>query len=98
MKYYVQYEQTITSAWSSEEGKYVPIKPEQWDMLGSDGVYILDGRNSLETMKQDAQERWGKLEKRRMITGYRIVKAERFTDPEVVLYAVRKINIKYKKL
>ena len=88
MKYYVQYQQTITSTWSSEENKFLPCKPEQWDMLGSDGVYILDGRNNLETMVNDANRRWGKLLKKDMITGYKIIKADSFTEKGIEIYSI----------
>ena len=55
-----------------------------YENLGSDGVFILDGRNTLETMKRDAQERLFRLRNVRQIDGYRIMKGERFTNAEQV--------------
>jgi len=56
------------------------------DNLGSDGVYILDGRNRLNTMKCDAIMQMHKLRKVANIDGYKIIKAERFTDEGSLIY------------
>ena len=56
------------------------------DNLGSDGVFILDGRNKLETMKYDALLQMLRLNKVANIDGYRIIKAERFTDEGLLIY------------
>jgi len=57
------------------------------DNLGSDGVFILDGRNTIETMKCDAMLQMNRLRKVASIDGYKIIKAERFTDnPRSIVY------------
>lgn len=71
MKYYLQF--------------YHVIENELQEICGSDGVFILDGRNSLRTMKCDAQERIYKLRNVQKIAGYAIMKGERFTN-SVCLY------------
>jgi len=55
------------------------------DVCGSDGIFILDGRNTLRTMKHDALERMYKLRNVCSIDGYKIMKGERF-DNSVCLY------------
>lgn len=51
------------------------------EALGSDGVFILDGRNNLETMNNDATERMNKLRKvQPHYIGYRIYRGERIAD------------------
>jgi len=72
MKYYVQFTHV-------ENNKMV-------DNLGSDGVFILDGRNTLRTMICDVMVRTDQLRKVANIDGYRIIKADRFTDEGTVIY------------
>ena len=72
MKYYVQFTHVR--------------KNEMKRNLGSDGVFILDGRNSLDTMKVDAMIRMNQLRNVACIDGYRIIKADRFTDEGTVIY------------
>ena len=55
-------------------------KIEVVDVCGSDGVFILDGRNNLRTMKCDALKRMHKLRNVCAIDGYKIMKGERFDD------------------
>lgn len=63
------------------------------DLLGSDGVFILDGRNNLETMKADAQLRIHKLRfVQPHIAGYKIIKGARFDDNNPILY--KEIDVK----
>ena len=62
---------------------------ELHENIGSDGVFILDGRNTLNTMKCDAQERLFRLRNVSKIDGYRIMKGERFTNAEQVYEWVR---------
>jgi DNA repair exonuclease SbcCD ATPase subunit len=56
------------------------------DKLGSDGVYILDGRNSLNTMINDSIKRLNKINRNNHIVSFKIVKAERFSDNGRVIY------------
>ena len=57
------------------------------EMCGSDGVFILDARTNLETMKADAISRIQKLSKLRQITGYKIIRATSFLDDGKVIYS-----------
>jgi hypothetical protein len=76
MKVYVQF---LTKAL---DGK------EIIDLLGSEGVFILDGRNSLATWKADATERAYRMRKvHPTIVGWKIIVNDRFTDdPDKVVY------------
>ena len=89
MKVYVQFyhlstgyiEGSIPPRFSDENKK--PI-----ELCGSDGVFILDGRNNIETMEEDAQQRMQKLNKfGKQITGYRILRANSFLDNGKVVYS-----------
>lgn len=53
--------------------------------LGSDEVYILDGRNSLQNQIIIAERL--SLGKSYKVSGFKIIKAKRFTDDGVVLYS-----------
>lgn len=55
------------------------------DLIGSEGVYILDGRNSLNTLIYDSRLRLDKM-RRKDIVSFEIIKAERFTDNGKVIY------------
>lgn len=50
------------------------------DAPGTDGVYILDGRNSQHTMTRDAKRQAQRLSHIRRYAGFQLVKGERFTD------------------
>jgi len=51
------------------------------EAMGSDGVFILDARNKLQTMKIDSMLRIHRLRKVRPdFIGYRIYKSERFDN------------------
>jgi len=54
-------------------------------MCGSNGVFILDGRNNLSTMVMDSTNRELKLGNN--IRGFKIIRAERFTDKGQILYS-----------
>jgi len=72
MKYYVQFTHIRNN--------------EIVDNLGSNGVFILDGRNTIETMQCDALLRMNELRKVANIDGYKIVRARRFTDKGTIIY------------
>jgi hypothetical protein len=82
MKYHVQFlEQSIV-----DNGLLV-------EALGSDGVFILDGRNTLETMKEDAMDRLRALRKVRKFVGFVIKEGNRFdraacifTETDIAIY------------
>ena len=60
--------------------KYTP-EGEIQELLGSDGVYILDGRNHIGTMIKDSLERIEKLKNvQKKIVGFKIMKGPRFGD------------------
>ena len=65
------------------------IDDELHEILGSDGVFILDGRNKLRTMKCDAQERIHKLRNVQKIDGYRIMRGSRFGNSVCVYEWIR---------
>jgi len=51
------------------------------ELLGSDGVFVLDGRNNLGTMIRDSMERIEKLKNvQPSIVGFSIIKGSRFGD------------------
>jgi len=75
MKYYVQF-------------KTINNKGILWDATGSDGVFILDGRNSLENMIIDANERMKQLSKVRTFKGFDIIRGDKIRDGNTVMYRV----------
>jgi hypothetical protein len=55
------------------------LKGSTVEALGSDGVFILDGRKSLDTMTTDAHKRFRQMNKHlHNYVGWRIMKGERF--------------------
>ena len=55
------------------------------EALGSDGVFILDGRNNLFTMEQDADERMASMNKHiHNYVGWRIKRGSRFSNSVIV--------------
>ncbi len=58
-------------------------KPQE--LLGSDGVFILDGRNSLGGMCKDSIERASQLKNvQPHIIGFKIMKGKRFTESDEI--------------
>jgi len=86
MKYYVQFEETRKDKWNDKTRGFEDCTPYQVDAIGSDGVYILDGRNSLNTMIQDAKDRAKLINLLCHFTGFKIVRGSRFSDNNTVLY------------
>lgn len=83
MKVYVQFYQLSTGY----DGNHFSEKNKKpIEMLGSDGVFILDARTTIETMKDDVMSRIQKLSKTRRIIGYKIISATNFSDNGRVLY------------
>ena len=66
MKYYVQFSHVVDD--------------ELQELCGSDGVFLLDGRNNISTMRCDAQARIAQLQNVQDIEAYKIMKGERFDD------------------
>jgi len=72
MKYYVQFYRALDSNSKTE-------------MLGSDSVFILDGRNSLPTMIEDAKRRIHQLKNiHDDIVAFTINKGERFSESHII--------------
>jgi len=59
------------------------------DLLGSDGVSILDGRLNLESMINYCHKKVSEHYSRRFIVGFDIIKAKDFLDEGNVLYKTR---------
>ena len=76
MKYYVQF-LNESSGRTFKDGQIFEVPKFPIDAIGSDGVFILDGRNSLEIMINDAKERQAKFKN---FIGFKIMKGERFTN------------------
>ena len=89
MKVYVQFYQNSTGYIAgSIPPRFSDEHIRPIEMCGSDGVFVLDGRNNIETMKDDANERVQKLNKfGKQITGYKIVRANSFLDSGKVVYS-----------
>lgn len=60
------------------------LKDTDIEACGSDGVFILDERNKLIIMKNDAKKRIAQLSKIHQFSGYEIRKGERFEKYKVV--------------
>lgn len=54
------------------------LNGETVEQLGSDGVYILDGRNKLQTMIQDGYNRAYMLRKIHTFKGFKVKRVTRF--------------------
>ena len=66
------------------------------ETLGSDGVFILDGRNNINTWKVDAMVRMNQLSNvQPNYIGYRIYKGNRFSDNNTMIYEWIKFGSKY---
>ena len=61
MKYYVQFEEKRNYAWNSSTNNIEEVPEYFVDCLGSSGIFILDGRNRLDTMIQDAKNQAKRL-------------------------------------
>lgn len=72
---------SIPPRFSDEHIKPIP-------MCGSDSVYILDGRNSIDNMIFDAERRMEKMRTiHTYIIGYKIIKAQSLLDTGTILYS-----------
>ena len=91
MKYYAQFKVLHNKAWSKEQGKLVDVIPYLRDKIGSDGVYVLDGRNNLCTMIVDCHDRVAKLRNLFQVDGFDICKGEKFST-SVIVYQSLQLN------
>jgi len=88
MKTFVEFYTTNTDKWDNKNMRFVPCSPYNVALCGSDSVYILDGRNTLETMKEDAKERMRKLKNvQSHITGFKILKGDTIARNTKVIYS-----------
>ena len=83
MKYYVQF-LTLSSGQKFSNGKIITVDKFPIEAMGSDSVFILDGRNSLNTMKIDAKKRIEQLKNIHSFIGFKIMKGERFTESKEI--------------
>ena len=72
MKNYVQFQHLVN-------GKIV-------DGCGSDSVFILDGRNNLSTMIQDAEQRRDRLKLAKGYIAFKIMQGSRFSDNNKIVH------------
>jgi len=82
-KYFVQFKELRSYKWNNAANKLERVAPYYIDACGSDGVFILDGRNALETMENDAIERAHKLSKVKSYDRYEIRKGT-FSESELL--------------
>ena len=59
MKNYVQFKRINNLKY--QDGKMIEVEPYLQEILGSDGVFILDGRNDINTMINDCHDRIKRL-------------------------------------
>jgi len=59
---------------------YVQFLQGGIEACGSDAVFILDGRNSVDVMKEDARDRAQYLRRVRKYDGFRIYRGQRIMD------------------
>lgn len=87
MKYYVQF---LTLSTGYVQGSIPPVFKDEnkkpVEMLGSDGVRILDGRLSLNSMINETNNTWSKHVNKNSIVGFEIRKGVRFGSNDTVLY------------
>lgn len=72
MKFFVQFKELRAKIMNDYPFQHSPCKPFLVDSCGSDSIFILDGRNSLSTMIQDAKDRIKKLRPVKQIDGFEI--------------------------
>ena len=74
--YFVQFQETMTRKWDASKRALVECEPYVVDATGSEGVFILDGRNSIYTMRADAKERAYRLRLIHNFTHAKIMKGK----------------------
>ena len=88
MKYYAQFTQIRDTKWSQDTCEWTPCTPYHQDILGSIGIFILDGRNNLDTMIHDAIDQAMRLAQVSKIDGFRIMNSYdgRFSNSHQVFF------------
>ena len=89
MKYYAQFKVLNNKVCDKEQGELLEVIPYLCDKLGSDGVYVLDGRNNLDTMIFDCYDRINWLKSIYRVDGFDICKGERFTTSKVIYQSLQ---------
>lgn len=87
MKYVQFYQKSTGYVAGSIPPRFSDANIKPIEICGSDGVYILDGRNNLDNMIFDAEKRLEKMRTIHNVIGYKIIKAQRFTDAGTVLFS-----------
>lgn len=86
MKVYCQFKVLSTGYISGTiPPKFSEDNKKPIDLLGSDGVYILDGRKNVTSLIEDCTKRISKL-RRNDIVCFEIIKSEEFTNNGKVIY------------
>ena len=80
MKVYAEFYYERTDKYEPKTHTFEQCEPYMHPHLGSDAVLILDGRNSLQTMLADVRTRIERLAKVKKIDGFKIIRAQKFTD------------------
>lgn len=78
MKAYVQFQREQNLRYNLAGG-WEEVEPYLQDILGTEGIYILDGRTKLHTMIQDTLAR---------------IKHLRFVQPSIAAFEIHKGNLK----
>ena len=87
MKYVQFYQKSTGYIVGSIPPRFSDANIKPIEMCGSDGAYILDGRNNLNSMILDAEKRLEKIRTIHSICGYKIIKAQRFSDTGTILFS-----------
>ena len=61
------------------------LKGNVVDAIGTDGVFILDGRNGLNTMFQDGMKRMLQLRRVHKYVGFVVMKGSRFDNSKEIM-------------
>ncbi len=76
MRTYVQFCETRTNKFNNSTMQFEPCEPFEVDCIGTTGVYILDGRNSVDNMIYDAMEQVKRLHNiKPWISSFKIIKS-----------------------
>jgi hypothetical protein len=90
MKYYAQFMEPRNKSFNSKTMMFEECTPYEVECVGTDGVFILDGRNSIDTMINDAKDRANKLRNvKPQISSFKIIKGEKFINEGSVVYEGR---------
>ena len=86
MKYYCQFTKTIDIEYN-DKMQAIACKPYQSDVMGDRGVFILDGRNNIDTMIDDCINQFNCIKNNhKKITGFKIVRANSFITTGKIIY------------